>query len=313
MNWINLLWLGLGVGIGIAIRGWGNDRSNTRQPQRTPETSFVTPPVPVEPSPERYNQPEQSIQELKQRLQQTELAYHMATEMSQFKGGFLHRTAHELRSPLNGIIGLHKLVLADLCDSPEEEREFIAQANGSITKMVDVLDSLIRTARMEHGAIQPDLQPAQLAMILQDVYDLNQLPAKDRNLRFSIQPADPSVHLFTDPQRLRQVLVYLVSASIQALSEGTIQVSSKVDPVANTALIWIEDNRPSHDRSDPIDYLQTQPEADFFPPSQGLSLTIAQIILNCMGARLDAIPAAEGSTDDAAPPTWLQVTVPLSP
>ncbi|MEW5858349.1 MAG: sensor histidine kinase, partial [Cyanobacteriota bacterium] len=41
-------------------------------------------------------------------LKQTQMAYHMATEMSQFKAGFLARTSHELRSPLNSLIGLHQ-------------------------------------------------------------------------------------------------------------------------------------------------------------------------------------------------------------
>ena len=42
-----------------------------------------------------------------------ELAYQMAQEMSDFKGGFLARVTHELRSPLNGLIGLHQLILED--------------------------------------------------------------------------------------------------------------------------------------------------------------------------------------------------------
>ena len=68
------------------------------------------------------------IEALKEELKQTELALQMAAQMSQFKGGFLARTSHELRSPLSSLIGLHQLIVSDLCDDPEEEREFVAQA-----------------------------------------------------------------------------------------------------------------------------------------------------------------------------------------
>ncbi|GBF84663.1 histidine kinase dimerization/phospho-acceptor domain-containing protein [Aphanothece sacrum] len=68
------------------------------------------------------------IEALKQELEQTKLAYQMAVQLSQFKSGFLAKTSHELRSPLSTLMGLHQLILSDLCENHEEEREFIEQA-----------------------------------------------------------------------------------------------------------------------------------------------------------------------------------------
>jgi signal transduction histidine kinase len=82
----------------------------------------------------------------------------MAKEMSQFKAGFLARTSHELRSPLSSLIGLHQLILADLCDSPEEAREFVAQANASALKMVKLLDEVIAVSKTEHGTNRLELR-----------------------------------------------------------------------------------------------------------------------------------------------------------
>ena len=69
------------------------------------------------------------IDELKEELKQAQLAYQMAAQMSQFKAGFLARTSHELRSPLSSMIGLHQLILSDLCESPEEQKEFIKEVS----------------------------------------------------------------------------------------------------------------------------------------------------------------------------------------
>ena len=84
-------------------------------------------------------------------MKEIELAYHLAREMSQFKAGFLARTTHVLRSPLNGLIGLHQLILSDLCENPEEEREFIGQAHERALKLLNLIDEILHIARAEHG------------------------------------------------------------------------------------------------------------------------------------------------------------------
>ncbi|XHX75955.1 MAG: sensor histidine kinase [Stenomitos frigidus ULC029] len=130
MDWTALGWLGLGLGLGLSSR-WRSWRSPLADASLTEHL--------VEPEPSE--------------LQALQMAYQFATEMSQFKGGFLARTSHELRSPLNGMIGMHQLILEDLCDSPEEEREFIAQANESALKLIKLLDTVLDVARLEHGKL----------------------------------------------------------------------------------------------------------------------------------------------------------------
>ena len=89
--------------------------------------------------------------QLLQELQQTQLAYYKAQEMSQFKAGFLTRISHELRSPLSSIMGLHQLILADLCENPEEEREFIGQAHEKSFKLLKLLDEILNISKIESG------------------------------------------------------------------------------------------------------------------------------------------------------------------
>jgi signal transduction histidine kinase len=125
MDWTALVWLGLGLGLGLSIR-WRSPRSSVVELAALPDR-----PVELD-QPELPDQPE---------LQSLQVAYQLATEISQLKGGFLARISHELRSPLNGLIGMQQLILEDLCDNPEEERAFIAQANQSALKMIKVLDT----------------------------------------------------------------------------------------------------------------------------------------------------------------------------
>ena len=61
----------------------------------------------------------EKIQTIEQELEATKLAYLMTAQISQFKSGYLAKTAHELRSPLSSLMGLHQLILVDLCEDTQ--------------------------------------------------------------------------------------------------------------------------------------------------------------------------------------------------
>ena len=74
-------------------------------------------------------------------------AYEAAIDLAQFKSSFLARTAHELRSPMNALISSLQLISADLCDSPEEEREYVGIAQEAALKFIGLLDEVIKVDR----------------------------------------------------------------------------------------------------------------------------------------------------------------------
>jgi len=72
---------------------------------------------------------------------------------------------------------VHQLILSDLCDDPAEERKFLAQAHESALKLVKLMDEILNVARTEHATNHLEIQPLQLAQVLQEVYDLTHLLA----------------------------------------------------------------------------------------------------------------------------------------
>ena len=285
MDWTALVWLGLGLGLGLSIR-W-------RSPQSPAVELAVSPDRPVEPDPPG--------------LQSLQVAYQLATEISQFKGGFLARTSHELRSPLNGMIGMQQLILEDLCDNPEEERAFIAQANQAALKMIKVLDTVLDVARLEHGRLKMELQPLQLAELLETIHNLTHLQAVDRSLQLQVIVPDADLYVLADPHRLQRVLLHLVDGAIAQMQEGSIQISVSISPDSMSseteyAHIWIDSDLPPA-LSEPIDLLQT-PAAPTTPvPSPGLNLLTSQMLVSLMQGTLTvlAVPTdVETPADDVA-------------
>jgi len=164
------------------------------------------------------------IEVLKKELEQTQLAYQMAIQMSQFKAGFLARTSHELRSPLSSLIGLHQLILSDLCESPEEQKEFIAQAYNSAMKLMNLIDEIVAVSKTEYGSDRLEMESIQLSDIFAEVYNLTHLQAANRNLRLEINPPDYSIFVCSDRVRLIQSITNLIDCGITMMSEGTVRL-----------------------------------------------------------------------------------------
>ena len=203
------------------------------------------------------------IDELKEELKQAQLAYQMAAQMSQFKAGFLARTSHELRSPLSSMIGLHQLILSDLCESPEEQKEFIAQAYQSALKLLKLIDEIVAVSKTEYGSNRLNLESLQLAEIFTEIDRLTHLQAANRNLILEIVTPDSQTSVCADRSRLIQLIFNLIDSGISLMKTGTIKLSTS-EVTADAVTFEI-------DMECPISSWQEQPSIE--PDFEGKSLT----------------------------------------
>ncbi|MBW4554654.1 MAG: HAMP domain-containing histidine kinase [Trichormus sp. ATA11-4-KO1] len=298
MHWSNWVYLGVGLILGMVFRGIFAGSANTDS-----NSSLVK------------SADSQQISQLRQQIKQTQLAYQMAQEMSQFKAGFLARTTHELRSPLNGLIGLHQLILSDLCENPEEEREFIAQAHERALKLLHLIDEILNIARTEHGTNKLDIQPHCLADILQEVNNLTYMLAANRNFPLRVLLPDPETYVLTDHRWLRQILINLVDTTIAQMQEGSICISSSSSLTSEILHICLDVPTHALTMSESIDWIKSeaklaQADQDHTTLSPGMKLLLNQTLLEVMGGKLEIVssPITEETTEQF---TRLQVSMPL--
>jgi K+-sensing histidine kinase KdpD len=264
------------------------------------------------------------LDDLKDELQQLRLDYYTALQTSQFKAGFLARTSHELRSPLNSLIGLHQLILSDLCDSPEEEREFINQAHQASLKLIKLIDRIIDVAKVEYGANPLELQAVPLSKTFDRLEDLTFMQAANRGFPFTVNMPDPEVYAIADPRKLLQVLMGLVDTSIAYLEEGSIEVSACPDFDRETVEIRIDLRSPFHIWSEAADLLSQVDDPNpaaikakgvisdrsNYAPSPGMNLLLSQSLLELMNGQLRVMSAAEVGQEE--PFTRLRCLLPLT-
>lgn len=306
MGWSDLIYVGMGLLLGLGSNLiWRRRQKNPQQPEPEPHH----PTTPQEISLEEFDA-------LSEQLKQTQLAYQMASEMSQFKAGFLARTSHELRSPLSTMIGTLQLIMSDLCDDPAEEREFVEQAHIAALKLVKLIDEIISVAKTEHGTETMDIEPIQLAKVFDEVDDLTYLQAANRSIRLEISPPDPEIYVLADLPRFRQVLVNLIDTAIAQMEEGSIGVSVHPSPESGYVHIWIDDQRSVSAWSESWDLLKHDLEndtksSDNSQVSPGMRLLMNQTLVSLMNGRLEVL--AVPSDTEECNFTRTQCSIPLAP
>ncbi len=298
MDWNNWIYFGVGIVLGTGIC-WLLLSFKTS----SNSSSRVSP-----------QEDRRDITVLSQRMREIELAYHMAREMSQFKAGFLARTTHVLRSPLNGLIGLHQLILSDLCENPEEEREFITQAHERALKLLNLIDEILHIAKAEHGNSKLDIQPRSLNKILLEVHELTYMLAENRNFPFKVLQPSVEIYVSADPRWLRQILINLVDTAISQMEEGTIDICAEANYKTNLAYIWLDAPPDAIPSMEPIDLIKPEDTQETDEEKNkslqiGMKLLLNQTLLDVMGGKIEIVSYPKTNKDEHL--SRLQISIPL--
>jgi signal transduction histidine kinase/HAMP domain-containing protein/CheY-like chemotaxis protein len=162
---------------------------------------------------------EQARQEIEERARQLALA-------SKYKSQFLANMSHELRTPLNSLLILARLLAQNpgrnLTAKQVEYANVIHSAGSDLLQLInDILD----LSKVEAGRM--DIHPEQfsLSALLEDIQATFQPLTAEKGLDFAVA-ADPGtpLELFTDRQRLRQVLGNLVSNAVKFTERGRVRL-----------------------------------------------------------------------------------------
>ncbi|HEY0945822.1 MAG TPA: ATP-binding protein [Opitutaceae bacterium] len=140
------------------------------------------------------------------------------------KSEFLTIVSHEIRTPINGVIGFAKL----LRDTPltAEQREFVEMISNSGVALEALISDILDLSKIEAGRIDIDHKPFPLRDCVQDIYGffLPRARASGLTLDMRVDPAVPQV-VNGDQNRLRQILINLLGNAIKFTERGGVTLT----------------------------------------------------------------------------------------
>lgn len=146
-----------------------------------------------------------------------------AEAMSEVKSRFLANMSHEMRTPLNGVIGMLELVLDEPLDASLRDELDIVHA--SAKGLLDIIEDVLDISKIEAGELEVEQTEVELAEILRGAVFAVVTRAAEHGNRVVVDlgPDVPSV-VHSDPVRLRQVVLNLLSNATKFTEDGEIRV-----------------------------------------------------------------------------------------
>jgi PAS domain S-box-containing protein len=189
-------------GQAVAIQGIGRDITDRKQAQQRLE---------------------ESSRELQRKNEELSHALQLAREATQLKEQFLANTSHELRTPMNGIMGMVNLLLET--NLSLDQREYAEAVNQCATDLLTIINDILDVSQIESGRILLNEMPIDIRDSLQAVVRMLRLRATAKNLELTCE-LDPQLPapILGDSVRLRQVFTNLIANAIKFTSTGGVHV-----------------------------------------------------------------------------------------
>lgn len=157
---------------------------------------------------------------MRKRENEMQVAKALAEEHSKAKSFFLSNMSHDLRTPLNAVIGYTDLALKD--DVSESElRDYLEKIRGSGKHLLDLIDDVLEMSRIESGKIELESVPADLVKIMDSVRNVFVNQAAERHISFTVDTSGlRDRYVMCDRKRLNRVLINLSGNACKFTPEG---------------------------------------------------------------------------------------------
>jgi signal transduction histidine kinase len=257
--------------------------------------------------------------ELRAANEELRVAKNKAEEMTRLKSEFLANISHELRTPMNGILGMLDLTLDTSLDP--EQREFLQVAKKSATSLLDVINDILDFSNLDaHTAALANVEFELEEMLTKTVESLAP-EACEKGLKLTYHP-DPEIPAAVsgDPHSLRQVLINLIGNAIKFTEKGNVTVRAGLDASDETEVALhfvVEDTGIGipREKQESIfaPFVQADGSSTRIHGGTGLGLAICSNLVKLMGGRIWVVSEPGKGSSFHFVARFGRVMVPASP
>jgi signal transduction histidine kinase len=155
-------------------------------------------------------------------------------EVDKMKDDFISMASHELKSPLVALHGYVELVTDEIKktkieeESAKELSHYLGNMQNSVMRLNDLVNDLLEVSRLEQNRLPITIQEIDMAEILRKIVDEMSVTSKEKKLELEFEAMEP-VHVEADPDRVKQILINLISNAIKYTPQGKVTISTKED------------------------------------------------------------------------------------
>ena len=205
------------------------------------------------------------------------------------KTQFLATISHELRPPMNGVIGAAQLL--ELVDLPEEDKELIDILNSCADSQMALIEEILTFGEIEAGALRIKAEPMEVNAFMKNATSFATILAQKKDLSFDLDLPEGAPVVLGDAKRLRQVIVNLVGNAVKFTEEGSVKVNATVERIDGTDegvfRVAVSDTgmgiAPEHQAQIFERFMQGDSSSSRKAGGTGLGLSIAQGIAHELG------------------------------
>lgn len=155
-----------------------------------------------------------------------EIAISSAEKANQAKSDFLSSMSHELRSPLNAILGFAQLMDSGTPSPTPKQKSSIDQILQAGWYLLELINEILDLAVIESGKVLLSMEPMSLTQVLLDCQAMIEPQAQNSSIRMNFTTHDDLYFVHADRTRVKQVLINLLSNAIKYnRSNGSVEVS----------------------------------------------------------------------------------------
>lgn len=224
-----------------------------------------------------------------------------AVMADQAKSRFVAVMSHEMRTPLNGLVGMLDLIHAGTTDPAQRERVEIAITSGEILKQH--VDDVLDIAQLESNRMELADHPTDMVAVAEQVLNVVRVDADRKGLRLTLTVNGMASVVCADPHRIRQVLTNLTGNAVKFTDEGEVGVEIEARPVAGGELalvLRVRDTGPGIPEAERgrifDDFVMLESDYDRRTSGSGLGLAITRRIVEAMGGAISVEEATGGGS-----------------
>lgn len=220
------------------------------------------------------------------------------------KSTFLANMSHEIRTPLNGVIGMIDLLSST--GLTDQQRRYSSIAKSSADVLLSVINDILDFSKVEAGKLELEHIPFDLQQLAEDIPEmfLHRATEKRIELNCHVLPSAPQ-QVVGDPERVRQILVNLVSNAIKFTEDGDVTIRIERSPHVEDHFTLLRFSVRDTGIGIPVDrihrlfnsFSQVDPSTTRRYGGTGLGLAICKQLVEAMGGRIgvDSV-VGQGST-----------------